>query len=110
MKSSLRIALLEKFLGPKFLLDLKKKPVSLNTARTTEPSCRSHLPILRYDCVAILKEMSHENYSDHHRRRESGQKWYSPRAAALMRLPVDSKALPQYWMAKRHFPNRPRPS
>ena len=27
-----------------------------------------------------------------------------------MRLPVDSKALPQYWMAKRHFPNRPRPS
>src|ERR1700761_1573348 len=27
-----------------------------------------------------------------------------------MRLSLDSKALPQYWMANRHFPNHPRPS
>jgi multidrug efflux system membrane fusion protein len=27
-----------------------------------------------------------------------------------MRLPIDSTAFPQYWMAKRHFPNGPRPS
>jgi hypothetical protein len=54
--------------------------------------------------------MSHENNSDHHRCREFGQKWYSPRATALMRLPIDSKALPQYWMAKRHFPNGRPPS
>jgi hypothetical protein len=82
----------EKFLGRKFLLDLKKTLVSLNTVRTPEPSCRSHLPILRYECATIEEKYSHGNNSDHHRCRELGGKWYSPRATALRRLLIDSKA------------------
>ncbi len=89
---------------------LKKGPSLRNTAGTKEPSCRSLLPILRYRRVTILKETSHENTSEHYRYQQLGQKWYSPRATALMRLPIDSKALPQSWMANRTFPNRPRSS
>jgi hypothetical protein len=53
MKSSLSIAILEIFLGREFLLALKKTRLP----ETTEPCCRSRLPILRYDCATIVKEM-----------------------------------------------------